>query len=94
MNHYIIVKFNSNYDYLKEINNITSLFNESLKISGVDKVNIYVSNSELSNRYDLMIKMELTSDGLVEFDNSWIHKKWKEDYGKYIENKTIFDCDK
>jgi len=94
MNHYIIVKFNSNYDYLKEINNITSLFNDSLKISGVDKVNIYVSNSELSNRYDLMIKMELTSDGLVEFDNSWIHKKWKEDYGKYIESKTIFDCNK
>ena len=93
MNHYIIVKFKDGYDYLKEINNITSLFNESLKISWVDKVNIYVSNSELSNRYDLMIKMELTSDGLVEFDNSWIHKKWKEDYGKYIESKTIFDCE-
>lgn len=94
MNHYIIVKFNNDYDYLKEINNITSLFNESLKISGINKVNIYVSNSKLCNRYDLMIKLELTSDALVEFDNSWIHKKWKEDYGKYIENKTIFDCDK
>lgn len=94
MNHYIIVKFKDGYDYLKELENITKLFNETLKINGVDKVNIYVSNSELSNRYDLMIKMELTSDGLVEFDNSWIHAKWKEDYGKYIESKTIFDCDK
>ena len=93
MNHYIIVKFNDDYDYLKEIDNIQELFDESLKISGIDKVNIYVSNSKLSNRYDLMIKMELTSDGLAKFDNSWIHKKWKEDYGKYIESKTIFDCD-
>lgn len=93
MNHYIIVKFNNEYDYLKEIDNITNLFNESLKLNGVDKVDIYVSNSNLSNRYDLMIKMKLSKDGLKEFDNSWIHAKWKSDYGKYIESKTIFDCD-
>ncbi len=31
MKHYIIVKFNSNYDYKKEIENIKKLFNEALK---------------------------------------------------------------
>ena len=40
-----------------------------------------------------MIKMDLTHDGLINFDNSWIHAKWKNDYGKYIQSKTIFDCE-
>ena len=93
MEHYIIVKFIDNYNYLDEINNIKELFNESLNINGINKIDIYISNSKLSNRYDLMIKMNLSYDALIEFDNSWIHKKWKEDYGKYIESKTIFDCD-
>ena len=93
MKHYIIVKFNSDYDYKKEIENINKLFNEALKIEGVNKIDIYKSNSDRTNRHNLMIKMELTEQGLIDFDNSWIHKKWKEDYRKYIEAKTIFDCD-
>ena len=47
----------------------------------------------LPNRYDLMIKMELSPRALNEFDNSDIHKEWKEKFGKYIMSKTIFDCD-
>lgn len=93
MKHYIIVKFVSDYDYLNELENIKKLFNETLNIYGVKKVDIYNSNSSLSNRYDLMIKMELTKEGLTNFDNSSIHKKWKEEYGKHMENKTIFDCE-
>ena len=93
MKHYIIVKFNNDYDYKKEIENIKKLFNEALKIEGVNKIDIYKSNSDRTNRHDLMIKMELTEQALTDFDNSWIHKKWKEDYGKFIETKTIFDCD-
>ena len=93
MKHYIIVKFNDDYDYLSELEEIQELFNKSLIIDGVDAVEIYKSNSKLSNRYDLMIKMDLTHDGLINFDNSWIHAKWKNDYGKYIQSKTIFDCE-
>ena len=93
MKHYIIVKFKSDLDYQKEIEKITNLFNESLKIEGIKEINIYKSNSKLSNRYDLMIKMDLTHEALNEFDNSWIHAKWKEEYGNFIESKTIFDCD-
>jgi len=93
MVHYIIVKFSKEFDYLENINEITDLFNEALKLDGVNKINIYTSNSKLNNRSDLMIKMELTAGALNEFDNSWIHKKWKDEYGKYIENKTIFDCE-
>ena len=93
MEHYIIVKFNENYNYLNEIEKIKDLFNESLNIEGVNKINIYKSNIDLENRYDLMIKMVLDSNGLINFDNSWIHKKWKEEYSKFIKNKVIFDCE-
>ena len=93
MKHYIIVKFKNDYNYLSELESIKNMFNESLKLDGVNKIEIYESNSNLSNRYDLMIKMELTKEGLVNFDNSSIHSRWKSDYGKYIENKTIFDCE-
>lgn len=93
MEHYIIVKFNNDYNYLDEINNIKKLFDESLSINGINNIDVYISNSKLSNRHDLMIKMNLSNEALIEFDNSWIHNKWKEYYGKYIENKTIFDCD-
>ena len=93
MKHYIIVKFISDFDYVKELDKINNLFNKALEIDGVNKIDIYKSNSSLSNRYDLMIKMELTKEGLINFDNSSIHSKWKSDYGKYIESKTIFDCD-
>lgn len=93
MKHYIIAKFNEDYDYKKEVENIKGLFNESLKLDGVNKVEILISNSDRSNRHDLMIMMELTKEGLLEFDNSWIHAKWKNDYDKYISSKTIFDCD-
>lgn len=40
-----------------------------------------------------MIEMSLTKESLELFDNSEIHKTWKDEYGKYIVNKTIFDCD-
>ena len=39
------------------------------------------------------LKMELTQRALIEFDNSKIHSQWKEQYGKYIKNKVIFDCE-
>ena len=93
MKHYIIVKFSNDYDYLDKLEEIQELCNKSLSIDGINKVEIYKSNSKLANRYDLMIKMDLTSEGLVDFDNSWIHEKWKNDYGKFIQSKTIFDCE-
>ena len=93
MKHYIIVKFKEGFDYLKQLDRISKLFDESLKIEGVDRIKIYTSNCDLSNRYDLMIRMELTKKALTDFDASWIHQKWKTDYSEYIEDKTIFDCD-
>ena len=93
MRHFIIVKFNDEIDKEKEVEPIRNLFNESLEFEGVNKVDIHLSNSDLPNRFDLMIEMELTPDGLKIYNDSEMHKNWKSKYGEYIVSKTIFDCE-
>lgn len=93
MQHYIIVKFNENIEKEEIINPIKELFKRTNQIKEINKVEIFESNMNWPNRYDLMIKMELSQRALNEFDNSDIHKEWKEKFGKYIMSKTIFDCD-
>ena len=93
MKHFIIVKFKENIKKDAIIEPIKGLFNSALKIDGINKIDYYISNSSLLNRYDLMIKMNLSLSGLNKFDNSEIHKKWKNEFGEYIMSKTIFDCD-
>lgn len=93
MKHFIIVKFKETVNKEEIIEPIKKLFNKALELEGVDKINIHLSNSDLQNRHDLMIEMNLTPTGLIIFDNSEIHKKWKSEYGELIITKTIFDCD-
>ena len=93
MTHYIIVKINENTEKKSLINPIRELFQKATAIKDVEKIDIYESNMDLSNRYDLMIKMVLSENALNEFDNGDIHKEWKERFGKYIMSKTIFDCE-
>ncbi len=93
MKHYIIVKFDESVDANEMVSQIRELFHKALDINGVDKVEIYISNINLPNRHDLMIKMSLSQIALELFDNSEVHKKWKSDYGRYIIQKTIFDCE-
>ena len=93
MQHYIIVKFNENTEKEKIINPIKELFKRTNKIKEIKKLEIFESNMNLPNRYDLMIKMELSQKALNEFDNSDIHKEWKEKFENFIMSKTIFDCD-
>ncbi len=93
MKHYIIVKFKDEYDYIKHIEEIRELFDNAMEIKDVSGVKVYTSNSDLLNRYDLMIEMTLNKPALKAFDDCWIHKKWKDDYGRYLTDKVIFDCD-
>lgn len=93
MKHYIIVKFEENINTKEVLNPIKTLLNKAMDIKGIDKVEMYTSNIDLPNRYDLMIEMTLSRQALTEFDNSDIHKEWKSRFGKYIISKTIFDCE-
>lgn len=93
MKHFIIVKFKKDYNYKDKLNDIKDLFNKAMIIPEIEDIIIHKSNSSKDNRHDLMIEMTLTIKGLQDFDNSEVHKQWKKIYGKYIESKTIFDCE-
>ena len=93
MKHYIIAKFKDRDDIEKLLPEIKELFNETLKIPGVESFIIHKSNSTRENRYSIMIEMNLSAEGLNSFDASEVHKKWKDTYGDRLESKAIFDCD-
>lgn len=93
MKHYIIAKFKENIDWKSHLEEITKLFEASTKVDGVLDIKIFPSNSELSNRSHVMIELQLTPEGLENFDNSPIHSEWKRRFGDMLEGKTIFDCD-
>lgn len=94
MNHYIIVKFHDSIkDREKLCREIEALFARSADIDGIHRVQIHKSSVDLPNRHDLMIHMEMEPQALPVFDNSGIHREWKERFGGYLLTKTIFDCD-
>ncbi|WP_034444331.1 Dabb family protein [Butyrivibrio sp. AE2032] len=93
MKHYIIAKFKDRDDTERLLPEIKELFNETLKIPGVESFVIHKSNSTRENRYSIMIEMNLSEEGLNNFDASEVHKKWKDTYGGRLESKAIFDCD-
>lgn len=93
MKHFIIVKFNNSVKIQDIVEPIKKLFSNALDINGVSKIEVYTSNSDKSNRHDIMIEMLLTKGALEVFDNSETHRHWKAEYDKYIMDKTIFDCE-
>ena len=93
MKHYIIVKFKKDTDWKAMLPDIQKVFDKALLIEGVSGVSLYPSNSLRANRYDLMIELNMTPEGLERYDVSEMHREWKRDYGAFIEAKTIFDCD-
>ena len=93
MKHYIIAKFKDRNDTERFLPDITALFNKTLKLDGVEDVVIHKTNSTRENRYSIMIEMNLSHEGLENFDASDVHKEWKSTYGDRLESKAIFDCD-
>ena len=93
MKHFIIAKFKDRSDTEKYLPDIKSLFQKALDLKGVESVVIHKSNSTRDNRYSIMIEMNLSHEGLEEFDASQVHKDWKDIYGDKLESKAIFDCD-
>lgn len=94
MKHYIIVKWNEKVTdkadyYLKAC----EAFRAVTDIDGVTNLNVFKSNSDKSNRFDVMIEIECSKEGLANYDVSDLHKSWKENYTSYIEKKAIFDRD-
>lgn len=93
MKHYIIVKFVEGTDVGALVEPVRAIFARTLSISGIRSVQVKRSNSDRSNRYDLMIEMDMEPQALADYDVSEPHLYWKNTYGALIAKKAIFDCD-
>lgn len=94
MRHHIIVKWNSKEKAEPHFyQGIFELFQKALDIPGIHDVTFHTSVIDRPNRYDLMICIDMDREALERFDASEVHAQWKEQYGGYMEAKTIFDCD-
>ena len=65
MNHYIIVKFLEDYDYISKIEEIKELFNESLALAGVEKIEIFKSNSKLYLSFIFLIRTKSATNIII-----------------------------
>ena len=92
MRHFIIVKFTEETNPKELLAPVQALFDEAKEIPGVSDVKVHLCNTAYKNRYDMMIEMFMTEEGLEAYNVSEMHKAWKRDYGDRIAAKTIFDC--
>ncbi|MEG1775075.1 MAG: hypothetical protein RR367_01110 [Clostridia bacterium] len=92
MKHYIIVKYNDlvadREAFLREA---TEVFAPVIDIAGVRSVALHPAVLLGGNRYDLMILIDMERESLPAYDASQAHRLWKENFGKYIAHKVIFD---
>ena len=94
MKHYIVVKWNELVtDKNDMLEMVKDTFKDVVNISGVDNVEVFENNSDKANRFDVMIKIECSKDGLENYDVSDLHQNWKIKADKYLKEKAIFDCD-
>ena len=92
--HFIIVKWNTLVcDKKALLLDIQSIFDKLLVYKEVKSVKILENVIDRSNRYDLMICIEMEKEFLSTYDQSEPHHEWKEKYGKFVENKAIFDSE-
>ncbi len=93
MQHHVIVKFNN---IVKDKNaladEIGNLFKSMVgTVEGVHKVSPHKNCINMSNRYDLMIIVDMERNALEAYSNSLIHDKWINDYSQFLESKVIMD---
>ena len=92
MKHCILVKWNKEVKDKKEIaEEAKSVFAKLLEIDGIHGIEYHENCIEKSNRFDFLICIEMYKEVLPVYDTSAPHQEWKEKYGKFVENKAIFD---
>ena len=92
MKHVILVKWNNNVlDKESIFIEAKDTFVKLLNIEGIKSVKLHKNVINRTNRFDLMIVIEMNKEILPVYDESQPHKEWKEKFGKYVENKAIFD---
>ncbi len=93
MQHHVIVKFNDTVkDKVAFADEVGKLFKGMEgTVQGVHKVSPHKNCINMSNRYDLMVIVDMDKDALEAYSNSPIHDNWINNYSKYLESKVIMD---
>ena len=94
MLHYILVNYAPGVNDPSALERaVRTLFAGASSIPGVHGVSVRSAAIRAANRHDLMIVMDMEREALSSFDASPIHQRWKAEFGRYIAQKAIFDCD-
>ncbi len=94
MKHHIIVKFNENAPELeKMLPRIDQIFSGVMQVPGVSGYRLVKNCVARSNRYHLMIIVEMEESALAAYDECEAHHTWKDEFSSLIEKKAIFDCE-
>lgn len=93
MQHYVIFKFNES---VKDKNALADKIGNLLKgmagtVPGVHSVTPHKNCIDMSDRYDMMIIVDMDKDALGAYSNSPIHDNWINNYTQYLESKVIMD---
>ena len=92
MKHCILVKWSQDAKNKNELTKeVKNVFDKLLRIDGIHGVDYIENCIDRSNRFDLLIRIDMDKDVLPIYDTSDPHLEWKEKYGKYVEKKAIFD---
>ena len=94
MKHCILVKYNADIDAAKKeklLSEIKEVFSGLSAIEGIHGVEVIPNVVDRSNRYDLLIRIDMEKETLPVYDDSEPHHIWKRDYACYLEKKAIFD---
>ena len=92
MKHCILAKFKPEVAKKQTLyERIRAMFSEAEQISGVHGVEVYTNCIDRSNRYDVMIVLDMDREALAIWDDSALHHSWKETFGELLEKKAIFD---
>ena len=94
MKHHILAKFNGTVeDKAALILEIQKLFASGEDIEGIDEYTVIPNCVDRPNRCDVMIVIEMDYDALPNWDDSKLHRDWKDIFGGYLEKKAIFDSE-
>lgn len=93
MKHCIIAKFTADaYERRQELLvRIGEIFADAVTIPGVHGAEVLPNCVARSNRYDVMIVLDMEKDALALYDESEMHLRWKDEFSPLLEKKAIFD---
>lgn len=92
MKHCILIKWNREIEDKNEmLGKVKNVFDQLLIIDGIHKVEYRQNCIDRANRFDLLVEIDMDKEVLPIYDKSAPHLEWKEKYGKFVENKAIFD---